>query len=196
MRVQRVSGEPGEPAASAWSSVEGESIALTPVPLDAQPTEYIRVKWAGQAYGTVKEAKVAAATDGTRLYVRLEWADSTTPNGEFADAAAVYFPAGDDASAETIGSADASANLWFWQANLPDAKSLVASGPGVFRPRGGNGVGASSSNEGGRWAVVLSGDLADAQSGGKFGVAVWDGSNEERAGIGAVTASWVTLEIE
>lgn len=196
MRVQRVSGELGSPAASGWSSVEGETVALAAVPLDAQPTEYIRVKWAGQAYGNVKEAKVAAASDGSRLHVRIEWADSATPNGEFADAAAVYFPAGGDAPAGTIGSADASANLWYWQANLADAKSLVASGPGVFRPRGSNGVSASSSNEGGTWAVVLSGDLADAQSAGKLGVAVWDGSNEERAGIGAATASWVTLEIE
>ena len=196
MRVQRVSGELGDPAASGWSSVEGETVALVPVPLDAQPTEYIRVKWADQAYGTVKEAKVAAASDGSRLHVRLEWADSATPSAEFADAAGVYFPAGGDAPAGTIGSADAAANLWYWQANLADAKSLVASGPGVFRPRGSNGVGAASSNEGGRWAVVLSGDLADAQSAGKLGGAVWDGSNEERAGIGAATASWLTLEIE
>jgi len=196
MRVQRVSGDLGDPAASGWSAVEGESVALVPVPLDAQPTEYIRVKWAGLTYGNVKEANVAAATDGAHLYVRLEWADSETPNGEFADAAAVYFPSAGDAPAATIGSAGAPANLWYWQANLADAKSLVASGPGVFRPRGSNGVGASSSNEGGRWAVVLSGDLADAKSGGKLGVAVWDGSNEERAGIGAVTASWITLETE
>lgn len=196
MRVQRVTSDLGDPTASDWSSAGSETVALSPVPLEAQPTEYIRVKWADKAYGNVKEAKVAAAHNGDRLFVRIEWADSATPNGEFHDAAGVYFPAGGDAPAGCIGSADAQVNLWYWQANLADAKSLVASGPGVFRPRGSNGVSAASALDGGRWAVVISGALADAQSAGQLGVAVWDGSNEERGGLGAASASWLALEIE
>lgn len=196
MRVKQVSGDLGDPAAGAWSSVEAETVALAPVPLDAQPTEYIREKWAGRAYGTVTEAKVAAAHDGGRLFVRVEWSDSDTPNGEFHDAAAVYFPAGGDAPAATLGSGDAAVCLWYWQANLAGAKRLDGRGPGVFRPSGADGVDAASALDGGRWAVVLAGDLADASGAGRIGVAVWDGSNEERAGLGAAAPEWLALEIE
>ena len=137
---------------------------------------------------------MAAAHDGANLYVRLEWADSETPNTEFQDAAAVYFPSGADAPVGTIGSADAPVKVAFWQANLAEAKDFVATGPGAFKP-GGNGVSAGAANADGRWSVVLSRGLADATP-AKIGVAVWDGSNEERAGLGAVSQDWLALEIE
>jgi hypothetical protein len=38
--------------------------------------------------------------------------------------------------------------------------------------------------------------VAELRDGGQLGVAVWDGSNEERAGIGAATTQWVSLSID
>lgn len=194
MRAERRSEDLGDPGAAAWTEAETVTVPLGPIALEAQPTEYIRVKWADRPYGTVPEVRVAAAHDGTRLVVRLEWADSETPNTEFADAGAVYFPADGDAPVATVGGPDAPVRLWFWQADLADARSLEGRGPGVFRPTGTNGVTAAAALDGGRWAVVLTGDVSDAAA-ARLGVAVWDGANEERAGLGAVSSEWIPLEL-
>ena len=197
MRAERRSGDSGDlgdPGAAAWADAESVTVALGPIALEAQPTEYIRVKWADRPYGTVPEVRVAAAHDGGRLAVRLEWADSETPTAEFPDAGAVYFPTDGDAPVATVGAADAAVRLWYWQADLADARSLEGRGPGVFRPTGADGVTAAAVLERGRWAVVLTGELGDA-SAARLGVAVWDGANEERAGLGAVSSEWIPLEL-
>ena len=90
------------------------------------------------------------------------------------------------------------------QKSLPAARALVASGPGVFRPFSepdkpgpapiDPALGAVSHREGPRWAVVISGVAASVADPGRLGVAVWDGGNDERAGIAAVTHEWIALE--
>lgn len=194
MEVRTLEGDLADPGSSAWSGADSAAVSLAPMPIDAQPTEYIRTAWAGRSYGNVGEVSVAVAASGDKGYVRLEWADSDVPNTEFQDAAAVYVPTDGDAPVNTIGSADSPVGIWYWKAERPSAKALVGRGPGVFAPSGSNGVSASAKLDGGRWAVVLQGDL-DAIRAGKLGVAVWDGSNDERAGIGAATTEWISLEI-
>lgn len=195
MQVKRITGDLADPAAAAWAAASSESVTLVPVPLEAQPTEYIRVAWAERPYGNVDAATVAAARDGDRLYVRLEWADSDTPNTEFHDAAAALFPSNGSGSLATIGDDESPLRLWYWQADLETARDLDATGPGAFTKRAEQAVSAAASLEGGRWAVVLSSGL-DSTAPARMGVAVWDGSNEERAGIGAVTPEWIPLEVE
>lgn len=181
----------GNPAAAAWGSVAKEEVALGAIALAAQPTAYIREAWTNKPYASTKAAKVSAATDGQRLYVRLEWADDAKPNGEFPDGAAAVFGSG---AVATLGSREAPVDLWLWQQGRPEALSVQSSGPGVFKRHGSSGLGASEALEGGRWAVVLSGPAAAAAS-GNLGVAVWNGTNEERAGLGAVSQRWLTLEL-
>ena len=217
--TQDRSGNLTELADPGWSGLDRVTLPLAPVPLERQPNEYIRRTWSDRAYGTVREVEVAAAAQGDRLFVRLEWADSEIPNTEFLDGAGVFFPDPDDEeSPEGIGSRAAPVRLWAWrdrmpvQQALPAARELLASGPGVFHPYpvtssdgdegvqagGGSsstGVAAMSARSDGRWAVVLSGELSAARS-GRMGVVVWDGSNEERAGIGAVTQAWVPLVVD
>jgi DMSO reductase family type II enzyme heme b subunit len=196
MHARKLGGDLDSPDSAGWAGAEVVTVALAPVALTAQPTEYIRTKWADRPFGTVAEVQAAAAHDGSRLYVRLDWADAAEPNGEFADAAAVYFPELDATPPATIGAPDAPARLWFWEGDLPAPRRLRASGPGVFRPDG-DGVRAAAALDAGRWRVVLSGDLADATTAGsRLGIAVWNGANEERAGLGAVTTHWLSLEIE
>lgn len=195
MQVSKVSSDLSDPCAAGWSGVAAEAVALAPMPIDAQPTEYVRVKWSTLPYGNVSEAKVAAAHDGSTAWVRIEWADSDVPNTEFPDCAAVYFPTGGDAPAATIGSENATVNLWFWRSDEDSGRHLTGNGPGVFRPQDG-AVSANASLADGRWALVLGHPLEELRDGGRIGVAVWDGSNEERAGIGAATTEWVSLSID
>ena len=177
-----------DPAAQAWSSVAAEAVALAPVALAAQPTEYIREAWANRPYGKTAEAKVAAASDGQKLYVRVEWADDAKPNTEFQDAVGAVLGDGDLA---TLGDAKSPLSLWYWE-NGRGALNLVAKGPGVFSKAAAGAVSGVGANSGGKWAAVLSGPASAAK--GKLGVAVWNGSNEERAGLAAVSRAWLPLE--
>lgn len=195
MQVSRVSKDLGNPGEAGWSELIGETVSLAPIPIEAQPTEYVRVKWSDLPYGNVTEATVAAAHDGSTAWVRLEWADSDQPNVEFPDAAAVYFPDDGDAPVGTIGSEDAGVNMWFWRSDEDQGRHLSGNGPGRFRPLEGS-VGTTAALHDGRWAVVLSHPLDELRDGAALGVAVWDGSNEERAGIGATTTEWLSLSID
>ncbi|MCC7366275.1 MAG: hypothetical protein IT303_18100 [Dehalococcoidia bacterium] len=192
MKVARLNGELADPAAPAWGGAEAVSITLGPVPIGAQPTAYIREAWAGRSYGTTGAATLAAASDGERLYLRLEWPDGATPNGEFQDAVAAMFPAGGDAPVATMGDHDRPVELWFWE-NGRGPLRLTSRGPGVVRKEAADGVAARGDLAGGRWSVVLSGPKPAA--GKPVGVAVWDGSNDERAGLAAVSQEWLQLEL-
>ncbi len=214
MRVPSVSDAVAEPADSAWANVPAEVVELAPIPIDRQPNAYIRNAWQTRPYGKLGSVEVATARSGDRFLVRLEWADSDEPNIEFPDGAGVFFPGSEsDDPPSFLGTHTSPVRLWAWrdrlavQQALPSAKELIATGPGVFQPATDNaqgagaasataGVTASSSLKDGRWTVVLSGDAATANAAGRMGVVVWDGSNEERAGIGSVTSEWLPLVVE
>ena len=92
MKVAKLTGALADPAAAAWQSVENVRVSLAPGALEAQPTEYIREAWRDRDYGQTAEAQVKAASDGDRLYLRVEWADDPVPNHEFQDAVSAIFP--------------------------------------------------------------------------------------------------------
>ena len=194
MKVAKLSQGSGlaDPAGAGWNGLASETVALSPVPLDAQPNAYIQEAWKDRKYGQTARASVAAASDGDRLYVRLEWQDDATANGEFQDAAGALFPLDGGGSPDTMGSADSPVGVWFWEEGRPAGLDIVSSGPGVFRRQEGEVVAAGSLSDG-KWAVVLGGPAA-AASAGRLGVAVWNGSNDERAGLAAVSREWITLE--
>lgn len=189
MNVTKV--DPGadlsSPGAQAWAGAAKETVKLSPVPRAAQPNAYIRTKWAAQPYGTTAEAAVAVASNGQEVFVRIEWADDAQPNGEFADAAAVVVGDG-GAPVATLGDRANPVALWYWEDGR-GAMALASHGPGVFT-REDAAVQAAAELVDGRWAVVLSGPAGAAK---QIGVAVWNGSNEERSGLAAVTPAWIPL---
>lgn len=182
----------GSPASPAWANVEKQSVPLGAVALEKQPTAYIREAWAAKPYAQTKSVDVAAASDGERLYVRLEWADDARPNGEFQDAAGAMFGSG---ALATMGDESAPLDLWYWEHGRDAALNLSSRGPGVVTKQDNSNVDAHAALNGGRWSVVLSGPAASAAS-GRLGVAVWNGSNDERAGLGAVSQDWLALELD
>ena len=186
---------PDEPG---WSNAGSIRLSLVPVPLEVQPTEYVRNTWRGRPYGRLQHVDVAAAHDGDNLYVRLTWTTSATGASEFPDAAGILFPGTPRAPLLTLGRARAPVELWCWQADRKHATSLVSTGPGIFKPSHGKPPGVTSSRRNERWSVVFSSRLAGALAAGKsarVGVVIWDGSNDERAGLAAVTPRWLRLEI-
>lgn len=195
MKVAKVAGGLSDPAAPAWQTVEHTSIALAPVALEAQPTEYIRETWKDRDYGQTAEARLKAASDGARLYLRIEWDDDPAPNREFHDACSAIFPTNGSGVLATLGTAEKPLALWFWEDGRTDPLSLISSGPGVVRKDPSTSLGANGVLGDGRWSVVLSGP-AEATEKHRVALAVWNGSKEERAGLAAVSREWLPLELE
>ena len=181
-----------DPSSAVWRDLTSETVALSPVPLEAQPNEYIRISRADKPYGATAEAKASALNNGEQLFVRLEWQDDESPNAEFADAAAILTGRGDEI--QSLGNEDTPVGMWYWASDREQSLSLVSSGPGVVRSNADVVTGASANLDGGRWAVVLSGPSSEVTD-NQIGVAIWNGSNDERAGLAAISG-WLSLDTE
>ena len=195
MKVAKLAGTLADPSSAAWQSLEDVRVPLAPVALEAQPTEYIRETWKDRDYGQTAEAQVKAASDGERLYLRVEWADDPVPNREFQDACSAIFPTNGSGVLATLGNAEKPLALWFWEDGRPGPLRLISSGPGVVQKDAADSLGAKGVLADGRWSVVLSGP-ADITEKRKVALAVWNGSRDERAGLAAVSQEWLPLEME
>jgi DMSO reductase family type II enzyme heme b subunit len=195
MKVANSTGSLADPASPVWSSVDNVRVGLSPVALEHQPTEYIRETWKDRDYGQTAEAHLKIASDGSRLYLRVEWADDPVPNREFKDAVSVIFPTNGSGVLATLGNDEKPLALWFWEDGRPGPLRLVSRGPGVVRKDGSESLEATGALNDGRWSVVLSGPAAIAAK-GKVALAVWNGSRDERAGLAAVSREWLPLELD
>jgi DMSO reductase family type II enzyme heme b subunit len=198
------------PAAQQWSKVPAEEISLAGTPLDQQPSRYVRTAWAGKPVGAVRFLTVQAAHNGKDIAFRLEWADETqnsdhSDGSVFPDAAGVLFPVKKDAPLESMGSAKAPVNAWYWRANLPEGEgqNVIAAGAGTVQETPKSLAQTRARWADGRWQVVLArpfaidGDgvqLSPKQS-IKVAFAVWEGSSQERAGLKSFSKHWLDLEI-
>ncbi len=181
-----------DPSSTVWRDLTSEAISLSPVPLEAQPNDYIRVSRAGKPYGETGEAQASALDNGEQLFVRLEWQDDEVPNTEFADAAAILVGKGE--AIGTLGSENTPLGVWYWAGDREQSLSLISEGPGVVRQNADVVTGASASLDGGRWAVVITGPRGEVTD-NQIGVAIWNGSKDERAGLAAVSG-WLPLDTE
>ncbi|MCP3983435.1 MAG: hypothetical protein GY723_03550 [bacterium] len=201
-----------DPDASAWRAGASETLPLTGTPLGMQPTAAIRASWIDRRIGAVDEVRVAALHNGQGLAFRLEWEDASENNDlddntSFPDAAAIALPANEDSPIIVMGKPGAAVNAWHWRADAPSqAREISAEGLGTTAPVPGSGIRAHGVWKDGRWRVVIGRELESAggpmaaqlrpgtQTG--FGVAIWEGSNQERAGIKAFSGDWQILSIE
>jgi DMSO reductase family type II enzyme heme b subunit len=186
-------------------------VSLSGTPLHAQPSAYVRAAWATRAIGAVRHVTVKAAHNGECAFFRLDWADETN-NGDyddgstFPDAAAVLFRLDSQSALETLGRPGGPVNLWYWRANRPDeGENLVAEGSATEQPTAGPSIATRGAWDSGRWRIVIARTLATRngdnvrlrpRSKVEVGFAVWEGSNQERAGLHSHSRVWRKLEIE
>lgn len=100
------------------SAAEWQSIPGVVVPLTAQQTAF------PMGGGNVTSVTVRSVHHGDKLYVAVEWPDTTlnettTEPEAFSDAAAIQFPAiaGTEVPSICMGRADSAVNIWHWRAD-------------------------------------------------------------------------------
>lgn len=213
MKVHRVAAGDAElldSVSRAWDGVKAEDVSLAPTPLVSQPSVYIQAKWGETSYGKLERVSVRGVHNGELLYFHLAWEDATADDGirdtdQFADAAAVMFPVFSEASLQSMGSPQAPVNVWYWRPDLEAPYSITAQGTGTTRRNLDPNLSASGTYRAGGWSVVIRRKLWSAVpetmslapgANGKVGFAVWQGANQERGGLKAVTLDWLPMEIE
>jgi DMSO reductase family type II enzyme heme b subunit len=215
MLVQRVKAGTAElldPSSEAWRKARTVTVVLSPTPLEMQPTEYVRVAWKGRPYGKASSVRVAALHNGKEIFFRLLWQDEAgdvkiADIDQFIDAAAVLFPVVADAPLIGMGIKDKPVNAWFWRADWERPKNVSAEGMGSTLRRDDPALASKARHTRGRWDVVLSRSFNGAASPegsvalspgtvSKVAFAVWQGGNQERAGIKAFSPDWQELQIE
>jgi len=199
IRVLSVPGaDAASPDAAVWKKAPVTQVALQPA-FPGHPA----------IVGTPRIAAVAVQVvrSPDRLFVRLAW-DDPAENGkpgnttQFSDGVAVQFPVnGKGSTPPFMGDVGNRVNIWHWRAQ-DRVDELVAGGFGTatsLRDEGGvTGAGARTS---GGWQVVLSRKLEGSKEGVNLkrfreipvSFAAWDGANEERDGLKAVTLAWQKL---
>lgn len=190
------------PAAPQWGRAPREHLSLRGTEAGAQPSAYVRTAWAGRRIGSVRSVSVQAAHNRVDLFFRLEWDDAThNPNygdgSVFPDAAAVLFPANGPAPLAGMGSPGAPVVAWRWRANHPEqGESLIYTGLASEEPRPSPSIANSARWQDGRWSVVIGAPIESAASLESVAFAIWDGGNQERAGLHSVCPDWQELRLE
>lgn len=201
-----------DPGSALWKRGDSARLALTGTPLGLQPTAYIQAAWRERPVGTTRQVRVSALHDGVHLAFRLEWDDPSenatlTDDDRFADAAAVLLPSAPEAPLITMGAPGAAVTAWYWRADDPGAREIVAEGIGSSRTVALDSLRSSGKWQGGRWSLVIAralesqapGAVARFRPGGStgFGIAVWEGSHAERAGIKSYSGpTWHDLSLD
>jgi DMSO reductase family type II enzyme heme b subunit len=199
------------PNAGTWQEAETVQLSLQPTPVAMQPSEYIRSTVKQEAVGAVKQLEVRALHNDSEVFFRLEWpdprrdADVSEPQ-LFADGVAVMFPFGEDAPLITMGSQAQPVNQWHWRADLEKPYNVTTAGLGTTYRTPDAYIEARAVWEGGRWKVVLARPLKTPDPDNhvtfrpgqsiKAAFCVWEGSNQERAGLKSFTPAWTEFTLE
>ncbi len=199
IRVMSVTDmDAASPQAAIWGKAPVTQVALQP----AFPGH-------GSIVGTpITERMTAQAVrTGKQLYIRLAWSDrkantAIDNTNKFADGAAVQFPVnGKSVTTPFMGDAINAVNVWHWRAD-GRTQNLLAKGFGTAMAVPSEGLQSASVRTDNGWAVVLTRPMKvssdeGANLAGKGSIpiafAAWDGENEERDGLKAVTLEWWQL---
>jgi DMSO reductase family type II enzyme heme b subunit len=211
-RVKAKSADLLDPGNQAWGQAPASTVVLSPTPLEMQPTEYVRVSWTGRPYGNAASIQARSLHNGDQIFFRLVWQDDSEDAkiadiNQFVDAAAVLFPIASDAPLIGMGSKGKPVNAWLWRADWEQPKNVAAEGMGSTQRRDDPALAANARHQRGRWDVIITRPLNGKGSPAgtvalrpgtstKIAFAVWQGANQERAGIKAFSPDWQELQIE
>lgn len=189
------------PEAKQWERCPTQRFALRGTESRLQPSAYIRTVWAGRTIGTVRTISVRAAYNREKIFFRLEWPDGTKNEdydggSSFPDAAAVLFtPAAALSPLDRMGATGQPIEAWRWRANHPDrGEALQFQGFATEEEMDSFPVSCGAAWQDGYWRLVIGAERGAAAE--RVAFAVWDGGNQERAGLHSYSPSWEELLVE
>lgn len=207
-RIEAIDSDLLDGASTAWAPVRSKTIEMLPSPI-GMVEEVSPFMALSEGHGAVTSARIQIAVTQSTLSVRLSWVDpeeDAAPDDldQFADGAAVMFPLVEGASALTMGAEGEPVNAWLWKADEPEPFDMVAEGYSTSARRAASvsGLKSKAVYSRGRWSLVFQRPL---QADGAFvsfdpgktigiAVAIWEGSNHERAGQKSVSGEFSPLE--
>lgn len=196
---------------AAWTGLERIEIDLIPSPI-AMAASVSGQMALSQSHGKVRRVEARLAHNGETLSIRLSWQDAQRDDriedlDRFSDGAAVMFPLQGDANPITMGDAQRPVNAWLWKADRKEPFDVIARGYSTSqrRPASASQLESNALYRDGKWHLVFQRPLETASSEftrfapgqpAKIAVAIWEGSNAERAGQKAISGAFVDLELE
>lgn len=201
-----------DPMDATWDQTPGETFDMVPAPV-AMVKDLSPFMARSTNHGRIKRVTVSARHNGRRLSIRLVWADASPDTDikdldQFSDGAAVMFPMTKAANAITMGDERNPVNAWFWKAGAAEPHDVLAHGFGTSRrrPAKGSGLRSASAYSDGRWHVVFQRSLRPESGLAEqvafkpstpigIAVALWEGSNRERAGQKSISGEWTPFEV-
>lgn len=192
-----------------WAAEAFATVPLAPTPLERQPSAYVQAAWEGRPYGALTAATVAARQSAASLAIAVAWQapeprDRISDYDVYADACALLFPLdGRDAELATMGDEAHPVTAWHWRAGAERPFMVVAHGLGTVerREEDARALRAAAEWRAGTWRVVFARTLDGpgvplaGTAAVPFGIAVWAGANQERAGLKAHTPVWHRLQL-
>ena len=180
---------------------------MIPAPLEMQNNEYVLASWTDRPYGETGKLDAASVHDGGQIAVRVRWASQSANTGAgegFSDAIAMALPVRTAPALHSMGSPEEPLHFLQWMARRNTIRSVLAEGIGSSRTAASVAEAVRSGWSAGTWTVVFSralkagAELSSLAAGTMttIGFAVWNGGNEERAGIKAVSAEWLDLRLD
>ncbi len=212
-RVDAKSEDLLDPSNAVWRKAKSRAaIVMSQAALTVQANDYVRLSWEGRPYAAVRAMQASALHNGKGIFFRLAWDDDTKDHSisdinQFVDAAAVMFPIAPDAQIVGMSSTGKPVNAWLWRADWKQPKNVTAEGQSTTQRRDDPALAAKAKHTRGRWYLVISRSLDTRRAPSntavlkpgttaKVGFAIWNGANQERAGIKAFSGEWEDLEIE
>ncbi len=193
--------------AATWLQVPPQAVEMVPAPVGMQPNGFIQANWQDRPYGQLSTLEAQSVHDGSMLAVRLRWASVKPETGSrdgFPDGAAIAFPVKGEPVLWSMGNEEEPVQFIQWRALKNEIRSVVAWGIGSSVPGTEVAESVTAGWSQGYWTIVMLRTLAGGVEAAtlvpgkvsQIGFAVWNGSNEERAGIKAVSVDWTPFEIE
>ena len=209
MRSIRVSAAADYAAtrAAGWQQLPVEQVPLVPAPMVMQPNGFIQAQYQDREYGQTPVIEAQSVHDGMSLAVRLRWPAEKPFNGGregFPDGAAIAFPVKGEPALWSMGTDDEPVQFIQWRALKDEVRSVIAWGIGSSLPGTAVGETVTAGWSQGHWTIVMLRTLAGGAEAAtltpgqatQIGFAVWNGSNDERAGLKAVSEDWIPLTLD
>jgi DMSO reductase family type II enzyme heme b subunit len=179
-----------------------QSVSLIPAPTVTQPGGYVPVAYADRGTPRTTQAEIAVAAVGKGWKITLAWAcgkpvqDMANETDKFVDACAVLVPQVADAPWMSMGEPGKALQGLLWRPDKSAPFLIHAEGLGsVKRTPAPASAKVSGAWRNGRWQVVF--ELPEwpaLEKQRQIALAVWQGQEQERAGLKSISAGWLALD--